>query len=122
MLRAMESALTPDSRNERYPQCPGLNSPAQFLQMHAYGFFYGVSICYIWSSSLPAAFYFSQNSQLFQRTLPSHVMPQVGQLQFCHFCLQQCFALFQALFSQGPLVHLSGGPEYLHSPTPAPYF
>ena len=40
-------------------QCPVLSSSAQLLETHAYGFFYGVSLCHMWSSSFPAAFYFS---------------------------------------------------------------
>lgn len=27
----------------------------------------------------------------FPRNLPSHAVPKVRQLQFCHFCLQECF-------------------------------
>lgn len=47
--------------------------------------FYRVSPTQIWSSSFPAASCFSQNSCLFQTTLPSHAVPEVGPLPFCHF-------------------------------------
>lgn len=54
-----------------------------------------------WSQSIsrgftpfPDVFYFSQHSCLFQRTWPSHDVPEIGQLQFCLFCLQQCFRPF----------------------------
>lgn len=40
------------------------------------------SILYL-SSSFPTAFCFSQHYCLFQRTLPFHVVPEVGLLQFC---------------------------------------
>lgn len=35
-------------------------------------------------------FYFSYDYCLFQRTQPSRDVHIEGQLQFCHFCLQQC--------------------------------
>ena len=54
-----------------------------------------------WSSSFPAAFYFSQHHCLFQRTLPSPDVPKVGQFQFCHFCLQwrTCSSFWQSRIS-----------------------
>ena len=47
----------------------------------------------IWSSSFPAAFHSFPAVLLFPRPLPSHDVPKVGQLQFCHFCLQRCLGL-----------------------------
>lgn len=55
--------------------------------------FYGITPSHIWSFSFPTAFYFSQRSCLFQRTLPSHDVPEVGQLPLCSFCLQLYFRL-----------------------------
>lgn len=80
--------------------------------------FYGITPSRIWSSSLPTAFCFSQRSCLFQRTLPSHDVPEVGQLPFfCYFCLQRYFRfslsrtrLFILLAVQGShkaLLHIS---------------
>ena len=40
-----------------------------------------------------------------KRTLPSHYVPELGQIEFCHFCLQQCFRV-SLLYE--PLVHYSG--------------
>ena len=71
--------------------CP--QQPCSAPANSVYGFFYGVSLSHIWSSSAPAAFYFSQHYCLFQTTVSSHDVPKVGQLQFCHFCLQWCFRL-----------------------------
>ena len=56
---------------------------------------------------------------LFQRTLPSHDVPEVGQLQFCRFCSQRCFR-FNLL--PDPHVPLSGGPRYLWSSSTARCF
>ena len=71
--------------------CP--QQPCSAPANSVYGFFYGVNPSHIWSSSAPAAFYFSQHYCLFQTTVSSHDVPKVGQLQFCHFCLQWCFRL-----------------------------
>lgn len=46
---------------------------------------------------------------LFQTTVASHNMPDIRQLQFCHFYLQQCFSLN---LLQHLLVCCSGGPQY----------
>ena len=66
MFHALESAPPPDSPvSECCPQCPVLSSPAQLLQTHAYGFFYGVNPSQAWFSSFPEAFYFPQHYCLF---------------------------------------------------------
>ena len=65
-----------------------LFSTTPLLHTQACGFPYWIDPSYIQSSSLPAAFSFSQHYCLFQRILPYHV-PKVGQTQFWHCCLQK---------------------------------
>ena len=87
MLRVVELAPTPgDSVNEWCPQCPVLDSlPSSHKLMPTDSF---LNSCLILSS---CCLLFSQHYCLLQRTLPSHDMPKIGQVQVRHFCLQECF-------------------------------
>lgn len=79
-LCAIEWAPTSgDPMNEWSPQCLVLNSHAWFLQTRAYDFFYEVNQSPDWSF-FSCCLIFSQRYFLFQRTLPSHDLPEVGQL------------------------------------------
>lgn len=92
-----------DPMNERYPQCPVPSSPAQPpLWVH---------LSHTRCSSFPAAL-FSQHYCLFQRTLSSQDVPKVGQLHFCHFCLQRSFRLTFVFLAVQVSIELSPPTQY----------
>lgn len=73
----------------------------------------------MWSSSFPAAFPPPPELLSFPKNPTSPEVCKVGQLQFCHFCLQRCVRLN---LLRDPLVHLSDGPGYPYSSPPTPSF
>lgn len=87
--------------SEWFSQRSVLNSPAQLMKPHAYGFLHGVRPSHIWSSFFPAAFYFPQSYCLSQRILCPHDVLTVGKLQFCHFASRDVLEL---IYSRTSLV------------------
>ena len=71
---------------------PVLTSPAQLLYTHARHLWSQSVSCLVFLFSFLAVL-FSQHYCFIQRTQPSHDVPEGGQLQFCHFYLQQCSRL-----------------------------
>lgn len=99
--------LTPrDPLNERRPQCSVLSTPLSPRGLMSMASFMELTYL-ILGLPFPHCFLFSLPHCLSQRTLPSHSVPQIEQLQFCHFCPQPCFRLH---LLSGRDVCLSGRP------------